>query len=108
MHLSKEEKAKDLVAISARGEIKISRYDPKRFSFICLKFELCFFRVRLGFAMCLFLLFLNGRFNHSNSSSSHYLTFALSCVYFGFFCAIGLIFSSKQNVEGIGSNVGVW
>jgi hypothetical protein len=94
--------------ISASGEIKISRYDPKRFSFICLKFELCFFRVRLGFAMCLFLLFLNGRFNHSNSSSSHYLTFALPCVFLVFFCAIGLIFSSKQNAEGIGSNVGVW
>jgi hypothetical protein len=92
VHLSKEEKAKDLVSISASGEIKISRYDPKHFSFICLKFELedlnfvfLIFRVRLGFAMCLFLLFLNGRFNHSNSSNSHYLTFALSCVYFGFF-----------------------
>jgi hypothetical protein len=58
--------------------------------------------------MCLFLLFLNGRFDYSNSSSSHYLTFALSCVYFGFFCAIGLIFSSKQNVGGIVFNVGVW
>jgi hypothetical protein len=87
VHLSKEEKAKDLASISASGEIKISRYDQKRFSFICLKFELFFliFRVRLGFAMCLFLLFLNGRFNHSNSSISYYLTFALSCVYFGFF-----------------------
>ena len=40
MHLSKEEKAKDLVAISASGEINISRDDPKLFSFICLKFEL--------------------------------------------------------------------
>jgi hypothetical protein len=40
VHLSKEEKAKDLVAISANREIKISRYDPKCFSFICLKFEL--------------------------------------------------------------------
>jgi hypothetical protein len=59
--------------------------------------------------MCLFLLFLNGRFNHSNSSSSYYLTFTLSCVYFFiFFCAMGLIFSSKQNAEGIRSNVGVW
>jgi hypothetical protein len=73
VHLFKEEKAKDLVAISANEEIKISRYDPKRFSFICLKFELevlnfvfKIFRVRLGFAMGLFLLFLNGRFNHSN------------------------------------------
>jgi hypothetical protein len=57
--------------------------------------------------MCLFLLFFNGRFNHSNSSISYYLTFALTCVFF-FFRAIGLIFSSKENVEGIGSNVGVW
>jgi hypothetical protein len=40
VHLSKEEKAKDLASISTRGEIKISRYDQKRFSFICLKFEL--------------------------------------------------------------------
>jgi len=40
VHLSKEEKAKDLVAISASGEINISRYDPKQFSFIYLKFEL--------------------------------------------------------------------
>jgi hypothetical protein len=40
VHLYKEEKAKDLVAISASEEIKISRYDPKRFYFICLKFEL--------------------------------------------------------------------
>jgi hypothetical protein len=40
VHLSKEEKAKDLASISANGEIKISRYDQKRFSFICLKFEL--------------------------------------------------------------------
>jgi hypothetical protein len=63
--------------------------------------------------MCLFLLFLNGRFNHSKflihlSLINNYLTFALWCVYFGFFCAIGLIFSSKENAEGIGSNVGVW
>jgi hypothetical protein len=84
--LSKEEKDKDLVAISASGEIKISRYDPKHFSFICLKFELCVFRVRLGLAMCLFLLFLNVRFNHSNSYSSHYLTFALSCVFYFILC----------------------
>jgi hypothetical protein len=42
VHLSKEEKAKDLASISASGEIKISRYDQKRFSFICLKFELYF------------------------------------------------------------------
>jgi hypothetical protein len=40
VHLSKEEKAKDLASISANGEIKISRYDQKHFSFICLKFEL--------------------------------------------------------------------
>jgi hypothetical protein len=40
VHLSKEEKAKDLASISASGEIKISKYDQKRFSFICLKFEL--------------------------------------------------------------------
>ena len=40
VHLSKEEKAKDLASIRASGEIKISRYDQKRFSFICLKFEL--------------------------------------------------------------------
>jgi hypothetical protein len=66
--------------------IKISRYDPKRFSFIYLKFELSFFRVRLGFSMFLLLLFLNGKFNHSKSSSSHYLTFALSCVFFFFLC----------------------
>jgi hypothetical protein len=87
MHLSKEEKAKDIASISASREIKISRYDKKRFSFICLKFELCFlnFRVRLGFAMCLFLLFLSGKFNHSNLSISYYLTFALLCAYFGFF-----------------------
>ena len=59
MHLSKEEKAKDLVAISANREIKISRFDPKHFSFICLKFELedlnflfLIFRVRLGFSLC--------------------------------------------------------
>ena len=71
MHLSKEEKDKDLVAISASEEIKISRYDPTHFSFICLKFELYFFRVRLRLAICLFLLFLNGRFNHSNSSISY-------------------------------------
>ena len=72
MHLSKEEKAKDLVAISGEivkwrfiiQTIKISRYDPKRFSFICLKFELRFSRVRLGFAMCLLLLLSNGRFSH--------------------------------------------
>ena len=59
MHLSKEEKAKDLASISASGEIKISRYDQKRFFFICLKFELedlnflfLIFGVRLGFALC--------------------------------------------------------
>jgi hypothetical protein len=40
MHLSKEGKAKDLVAIRANKEIKISKYDPKHFSFIFLKFEL--------------------------------------------------------------------
>jgi hypothetical protein len=40
VHLSKEEKAKDLASISVSGEIKISKYDKKRFSFICLKFEL--------------------------------------------------------------------
>jgi hypothetical protein len=63
--------------------------------------------------MCLFLLFLNGKFNHSNSSISYYLNFNLCNVHyhvfiFILFCAIGLIFSSKENAEGIGSNVGVW
>ena len=38
MHLSKEEKAKDLASISANREIKISRYDKKRFSFEDLNF----------------------------------------------------------------------
>jgi hypothetical protein len=38
VHLSKEEKAKDLASISASGEIKISRYDQKRFSFEDLNF----------------------------------------------------------------------
>jgi hypothetical protein len=33
----------------------------------------------------------------------HYCVFILVL-----FCAIGLIFSSKQNAKGIGSNVGVW
>jgi hypothetical protein len=54
------------------------------------------------------LLVFEWKIQSSNSSISYYLTFALSCVYFGFFCAIGLIFSSKENAEGIGSNVGVW
>jgi hypothetical protein len=85
VHLSKEEKAKDLASISANGEIKIFRYDQKRFSFEDLNFVFKIFRVRIGFEMCLFLSFLNGRFNHSNSSISYYLTFALSCVYFLFF-----------------------
>jgi hypothetical protein len=40
VHLSKEEKAKGLASISANGEITISRYDQRRFSFICFKFEL--------------------------------------------------------------------
>jgi hypothetical protein len=40
VHLPKEDKAKDLASISASEEINISRYDQKRFSFICLKFEL--------------------------------------------------------------------
>jgi hypothetical protein len=40
VHLSKEEKAKDLASISTNREINISRYDQKRFSFICLKLEL--------------------------------------------------------------------
>jgi hypothetical protein len=38
VHLSKEEKAKDLASISASREIKISRYDQKRFSFEDLNF----------------------------------------------------------------------
>jgi hypothetical protein len=84
VHLSKEEKAKDLASISASGEIKISRYDQKHFSFEDY-FVFKIFRVRLGFAMCLFLLFLNGRFNHSNSSISYYLTSAMCIIMFFFF-----------------------
>ena len=52
MHLSKEEKAKDLASISTSGEIKISRYDQKHFSFEDLNFVFLIFRVRLGFALC--------------------------------------------------------
>jgi hypothetical protein len=37
VHLFKEEKAKDFASISTSEEIKISRYDQKRFFFICLK-----------------------------------------------------------------------
>jgi hypothetical protein len=33
VHLSKEEKAKDIASISANGEIKNSRYDKKTFFF---------------------------------------------------------------------------
>jgi hypothetical protein len=33
VHLSNEEKAKDLASINVSGEIKISRYDQKRFFF---------------------------------------------------------------------------
>jgi hypothetical protein len=55
VHLSKEEKAKDLASISASGEIKISKYDQKRFFFHLfedLNFLFLIFRVRLGFALC--------------------------------------------------------
>jgi hypothetical protein len=38
VHLSKEEKAKVLASISANGEIKISMYDQKCFSFEDLNF----------------------------------------------------------------------
>jgi hypothetical protein len=37
VHLSKEEKTKYLAAISASGEIKISRYDKKTFFFHLLE-----------------------------------------------------------------------